>query len=1000
MWRADAGRTSYTAEELPDSLELSWREQRFHAPRPAWPNRPRLAFDRTDQPVAAAGRLFLGSSADDKVTALDLRTNKTLWTFFTEGPVRFAPAVCGDRLLVASDDGHLYCLSTDAGQLLWKLRGGPRDRRLLGNGRMISRWPARGGPVVVDGVVYFAAGIWPSEGIYVYAVDVASGKVLWCNDDSGTIEMPKPRGGTAHSGIAAQGHLAVGGDTLIVPTGRGAPAAFDRRTGKLLYFRHAENKANGGSDLAVIGPFCVFRNNYPSVGQRLAALADGVGVGGLSGTLVAADPTRIFYVDRGQRIIGRYRSGGTTTAVDARGNEVQRPTPGEECLRVDAAHTVDASLAVAGGRIIAGGDGQVSMIDIASKETLFTAELDGEPYGLAIDQGRLIVSTDTGWIYCFAAASDRPMVSWGHKKKIDPAAADSPFALAAEEIVQTTSVRRGFCLDLGCGDGRLAIELARRTELQILAVDADPGMVEAARKRLDRAGLYGVRVAVHLANTADAPYADRCADLVVSGRSVTEGPETIDPQVVQQMMSPYLGHACLGKPGAMEARQRGPLSGAGNWTHFYTDAGNRFCADDTALHGPLEALWYRDTDWPMPSRHAMDPASLVYDGRFIMIGVDGLRVLNAYNGRTIWQHRMEGLLDGYSTGYNKRRRSIGGNACVGDDRVYVRYANRCLCLDVADGRELGTWSAPEPGWWGYLAYSDGLLVGSLAEADHRVEGFSDEPMLSRLYTESKRLFAMDAQTGKVIWQYKPYDAVHNNAIAVGAGRVYLIDRPLAKQDDVRFDPGGALEARARREAEAKGTRWQDEYARLTVQPPGRLFALDLRTGKTLWEVDEVTGSLLALSAEHNALVVGNEASTGLIADRAGPLTVYRPADGEKLWETGAGSRRPILNGRQIVFEGRTYDLLTGESSSYELRKSFTCGPMIASTNLLVFRSATLGYYDFSGNRKVENYGGIRPGCWVDAVPAGGLVLLSDGAAQCGCSYLNQATIALQPRAAK
>ena len=31
---------------------------------------------------------------------------------------------------------------------------------------------------VADGVVYFAAGIWPSEGIFVYALDARSGEVL------------------------------------------------------------------------------------------------------------------------------------------------------------------------------------------------------------------------------------------------------------------------------------------------------------------------------------------------------------------------------------------------------------------------------------------------------------------------------------------------------------------------------------------------------------------------------------------------------------------------------------------------------------------------------------------------------------------------------------------------------------------------------------------------------------------------------------------------------
>jgi hypothetical protein len=58
-------------------------------------------------------------------------------------------------VLVASDDGSLYCLSAASGELLWEFYGGPRRQSILGNGRMVSRWPARGGPVVADDRVYF-----------------------------------------------------------------------------------------------------------------------------------------------------------------------------------------------------------------------------------------------------------------------------------------------------------------------------------------------------------------------------------------------------------------------------------------------------------------------------------------------------------------------------------------------------------------------------------------------------------------------------------------------------------------------------------------------------------------------------------------------------------------------------------------------------------------------------------------------------------------------------
>ena len=228
MYRADAARTGYSSDPLPDNLELHWVYRNLTAPIPAWPDSSRITFDFAYQPIIVGNTVVFGSSAQDKVVAIDTDSGELRWTFFTGGPVRFAPAVWEDRVFVASDDGFLYCLAAKDGAVLWKRRGGPAGSMLLGNGRMVSRWPARGGPVVADGVVYFAAGIWPSEGIFLYALDAKTGEVVWLNDASGGITMPQPHGGAvAESGVSAEGYLVVSGDRLLVPTGRAVPAVFD-----------------------------------------------------------------------------------------------------------------------------------------------------------------------------------------------------------------------------------------------------------------------------------------------------------------------------------------------------------------------------------------------------------------------------------------------------------------------------------------------------------------------------------------------------------------------------------------------------------------------------------------------------------------------------------------------------------------------------------------------------------------------------------------------------
>lgn len=236
MWRYDAGRTAASPRELPARLQLQWKRE-MAAPRPAFPHDPRLRFDLSYEPVAAGSRLFVPSMLSDSVTALDTRTGEVRWTFFADGPVRFAPVAWEGKVYFVSDDGCLYCVTAEEGHLVWKFQGLAPERmayRFLGNERLICRWPARGGPVLADGTVYFAAGIWPCEGVFVYAVDARTGRHTWAHRDGGFLKDSQlDHGDRRDGGIAPQGYLAAIGSRLVVPCGRALPAFFDRKAGVL-----------------------------------------------------------------------------------------------------------------------------------------------------------------------------------------------------------------------------------------------------------------------------------------------------------------------------------------------------------------------------------------------------------------------------------------------------------------------------------------------------------------------------------------------------------------------------------------------------------------------------------------------------------------------------------------------------------------------------------------------------------------------------------------------
>ncbi len=214
--------------------------------KPAF-HKARLQFDAGYEPIVAEKSVFVALPDVDAVVSYALDTGAEQWRFYTAGPVRLAPVAGEGKLYFGSDDGHLHCLDATTGTLQWKFRAVPSTRKIFGNGRLISVWPLRGGPVLADGTIYFAAGVWPLEGVFVYALDAKTGAVKWVNDRCGSLFGQTPHGGQAIGGLTPQGYLLVNGDDLVVPCGTAKPATLNRHTGELIDFKlPGEGRAPGG----------------------------------------------------------------------------------------------------------------------------------------------------------------------------------------------------------------------------------------------------------------------------------------------------------------------------------------------------------------------------------------------------------------------------------------------------------------------------------------------------------------------------------------------------------------------------------------------------------------------------------------------------------------------------------------------------------------------------------------------------------------------------------
>jgi len=248
-YQHDNCRSGITSEHLKLPLREAWRYRSLGPPQPAWPDpakkdyaaeggrvlRPRTTYDRAFHVVAVGDKAYFGSSADDRIVALDAATGDERWSFFAGGPVRLAPAVADGRLYAGSDDGYVYCINVADGALVWKYSPAPDSRWIPGNGRLISACPARTGVVVKDGIVYAGVGIFPEEGVYLCALDARTGAEKWKKspDPTDFINRFSSQLAARRFALSPQGYLLASEQRLYVPTGRTSPATVDFATGNV-----------------------------------------------------------------------------------------------------------------------------------------------------------------------------------------------------------------------------------------------------------------------------------------------------------------------------------------------------------------------------------------------------------------------------------------------------------------------------------------------------------------------------------------------------------------------------------------------------------------------------------------------------------------------------------------------------------------------------------------------------------------------------------------------
>jgi outer membrane protein assembly factor BamB len=130
--------------------------------------------------TVVGGRMFVPLIDEHSLVALNVADGERIWEATAGGRIDSPPTYYRGTVIFGSADGWVYCLRADDGELVWRFRAAPEDRRIGAFGQLESAWPVHGSVLVQDGTAYFVAGRSShlDGGLYLYGLDATNGRIL------------------------------------------------------------------------------------------------------------------------------------------------------------------------------------------------------------------------------------------------------------------------------------------------------------------------------------------------------------------------------------------------------------------------------------------------------------------------------------------------------------------------------------------------------------------------------------------------------------------------------------------------------------------------------------------------------------------------------------------------------------------------------------------------------------------------------------------------------
>ena len=599
-------------------------------------------------------------------------------------------------------------------------------------------------------------------------------------------------------------------------------------------------------------------------------------------------------------------------------------------------------------------------------------------------------------------------------------AAAAAGAESGREILGAAGTAGGLVVHVGCGDGTLTAELCPGDRYLVHGLDAEAASVEQARRRIQSLGLYG-KVSVERFSGRHLPYAENLVNLlVVDGGTVSrdEAMRVLAPGGVAMIRrevgesEPWLK---IVKPRPDEIDE---------WTHFRYSAEGNMVSRDELVGPPRHLRWVSD---PIFQRHhGIEPsitATVTSGGRIFYIideapvgfgGMPGqwrLVARDAFNGVLLWRrdvnrwgsHAWSYWTESHAARFNHPlhvRKRLVAKA----DRVYVTlgFDSPITALDAASGETVATYEGTD--FADEFVLHDGVLYAAVNDGPQRPwpgEGVRPEPAERRPPPSQKRVWAIDAATGKVLWKAGPF-----------TGNAAKIDR-MASMRHLNLT------------AAEKGVFLVDEQ---------HVVGLDRRTGGEMWRIDRLVspepsakppgvGDLYHLLAGENVhTVVYHDGrlfvlhlTTGAAMKHNSPaiLQALDPATGRELWRYDKATPIAYIEWPDVFAIGDTVwlpdrhamtliglDTATGnENVVHSIEKALNvghhhrCYPNRASVNFAVLGRRGAEFVDLqTGELTLHHW--LRTGCRSGHVLGNGLFYRPPDHCQCYMQFQPRGFLAM------